>query len=384
MARGVNVNEIAKLIDCENIFDPVWFNWSFDGGWGSRLTKYKKKNSANGTFTPGIGNEVSIPKVYKKLQNNDFTEISGFYTAILCFFGEKVWKKLDFVEKIPKNSINKVVSALQCPEKYKDEVYEICHTEYDFVDFISAAAKLEKTNFDEKSAISVYKLQGKAAIFPLLCQMFYQNKGADRISPCLISQLPVQLTMQVSNYLSGCHFPVAVSPAVSELKWEENQNGWYLYANYEGDWAVLDVVGVGRVNLSNYALANRLNYLGGGGKAVPYLICWNWADIVDAYHYFGGDLLVRDLKNDIFNNYWFIFGKNSLLNVKFRDNYINFDKNLQISPNFNPSLISVDKNRAAYLLVDLEGNFIDYCKKKDVFYSDSEIFDWFEIGKMLK
>ena len=383
MANHVKVQEIARLIEQEP-FDMAWFSFDLGGGWGSRLTKYKKKGAAQGIFTPGIGNEVSINQVYQKLQNDDFSDIAGFYVAILCFFGDILYEKLDFVEKIPKNSINKVVSAQQCPVKYAEAIDEICHSDYDFIDFIKAAAKLEKTNFDENSAISVYKLQGDDAIYPLLCQMFYQNKGVEQLSPCLIDCLPVQLTMQVSNYLSGCHFPVAVSPAVSELKWEENQNGWYLYANYEGDWAVLDVVGVGRVNLSNYALANRLNYLGGGGVAVPYLICWNWADIVDAYHYFGGDLLVRDLKNDIFNNYWFIFGKNSLLNVKFRDNYINFDKNLQISPNFNPSLISVDKNRAAYLLVDLEGNFVDYCKKKDVFYSDSEIFDWFELGKMLK
>ena len=245
MANHVNIKALAELIECEHLFDPVWFSWDLGGGFGSRLTKYKKKNAAQGIFTPGIGNEVSIPKIYKKLQNNDFTEIAGFYVAILAFFGEKVWENLEFVEKIPKNSVNRLVSALQCPEKYKDEVYEICHSKYDFLDFISAAAALEKTNFDEKSAISVYKLQGDGVIFPLLCQMYYQNKGIEQLSPCLIDCLPVQLTMEVSNYLSGCHFPVAVSPAVSEFKWGENLNGHYLYAKYEGEWRVLDVVGVG-------------------------------------------------------------------------------------------------------------------------------------------
>ena len=60
MARGVNINDIAKIIECEDIFDPVWFNYSFNGGWGNRLAKYKKKGSGNGNFTPGIGYEVSI------------------------------------------------------------------------------------------------------------------------------------------------------------------------------------------------------------------------------------------------------------------------------------------------------------------------------------
>lgn len=382
MANHVNVQEIARLID-EEPFDMAWFSYDLGGGWGSRLTKYKKRNAAQGIFTPGIGNEVSIQKVYKKLQNDDFSEIAGFYVGILCFFGSTIYEKLDFVEKIPKNSINKVVSAQQCPERLQDEIYEICHGDYDFLDFISAASRLERTNFDEKSAISAYKLQGDAVIYPLLCQMFYSNKGVDKISPCLIPQLPVQLTVQVSNYVSGCHFPVVVSPAVDSFEWEENQNGWFLYANYEDEKVVVDVAGRGRVNLSNYALANRLNYLGGGGKTIPYLICWNWGDIIEAYHFFNSDLLIRDLKNDLFTNYWFIFGPESLINVRFRDNFINFDKNFLVEPNFNSSLISVDKHANAYLITDLAGNFVDYCDKKDVFYSDSEVFDWFELGKML-
>ena len=201
MANHVNVQAIGELIEQEP-FDMGWFSYDLGGGWGSRLTKYKKKGAAQGIFTPGIGNEVGIPKVYKKLKNGDFSEIAGFYVAILCFFGEKVYENLDFVEKIPKNSINKVVSALKCPERFKSEIHEICTTKYDFLDFISAAAKLERTNFDENSAISVYKLQGDACIFPLLCQMFYNNKGIAQLAPCLIAELPVQLTMQVSNYLS--------------------------------------------------------------------------------------------------------------------------------------------------------------------------------------
>ena len=383
MARTVKIDEIGRLID-EKPYNIPWFSFDLGGGWGSRLTKYNKKGAARGIITPGIGNEVSIIQVHKKLKNNDFTDIAGFYVAILCFFGEKIYEKLDFVEKIPKNSINKVVSAQKCPEHLKSEIYDICHGDYDFLDFISAASRLERTNFDEKSAISTYKLQGDAAIYPLLCQMFYVNKGVEQLSPCLIPQLPIQLTVQVSNYVSGCNFPVVVSPAVDNFEWQENQNGWFLYADYKGEKRVLDVAGVGSVNLSNYALTNRLNYLGGGGKAIPYLICWNWGDIIEAYHYFDSDLLIRDLKNDLFTNYWFVFGLDSLLSVRFRGGFINFDKNYLVEPNFNSSFISVDKHANAYLITDLAGNFVDYCDKKDVFYSDSEVFDWFELGKMLK
>ena len=383
MARSVDVKGIAELLG-GNVFDMTWFSYELMGGWGSKLTKYNKGGAARGSTIPGISNATGIPKVYKKLKNNDFSEIAGFYVGILCFFGEKIYENLDFVENIPKNSINKVVSGLQCPERFKDEIYEICHTKYDFLDFISAAAKLEKTNFDENSAISVYKLQGDAAIYPLLCQMFYVNKGIDCLTICLINDLNAQLSVEISDYLSGCAFPVAVSPKISATKWDFNDNGWFLYGKLGEKWLVMDCVGVGRLNLANYPLTNRINYLGSGGACLPYVICWNWSEIIEAQHYFGSELLVRDLKNTIFNHYWFNFGKKSLINVRFKEKTINFDKNLQVKPNFSPSLITLGKHREAYLTVNLNGDFINYCDKKDVFYSDYEVFDWFEIGKRLQ
>lgn len=383
MAKGVIINEIAKLID-EEPFEIVWENFNFTGGWGNRLAKYKKKGAARGIYNTGIGSNISIPKVYKKLKNNDFSDIAGFYVGILCFFSEKVWKKLKFVEKIPKNSINKVVSGLVCPIRYEEEMYEICHSEYNFIDFITAAHALEKTNFDKETAISVYKLQGDKAIFPLLCQIFYTNKGIEQLRPSLSNNAPVQLEIQVSKWVSGCHFPVMVSPSVSEFKWKINQNGHFLYGKYQDEWHVLDVAGVGNLCLGNYPLANRMNYFGSGGKTIPYAICWNWGDIIEAYHYFSTDLLIRDLKNDIFTHYWFILGLSSLLNVRFRDGHFGLEDDCRVVPSFDGSLISLEKRGVAYVTADLSGDFVDFCDKDDVFYSDREAYDWFEIGSMLK
>lgn len=375
MAKTVKIKEIGELIE-EKPYEMNWFSYSLGGSWGQKLTRYRKKGAAQGIISPGIGNEVSIIKVYKHLKNNDFSEIAGFYVAILCFFGEKIYENLDFVEKVPKNSVNTIVSTLKCPERFKDEIYEICHTKYNFIDFISAAYQLEKTNFDEKSAISVYKLQGDASIYQLLCQMFYVNKGIDGLSTSLINDLPINLSIEVSDYLSGCHFPVVVTPSVSQYRWLENQNGWFLYGSYRGEWLCLDVAGVGNFNLSNYPLANRLNFIGGGSKTLPYLICYNWADIMSAYHYFGSDLLIRDMKNDLFDNYWFIFGPESKINVSFSDGYINGKGDYQLYPKFNTTLIT---NRRTYLTLNLQGDFINYCDKEDVFYSKDEICDWFEL-----
>lgn len=384
MPRGVNIKAMAQLVDCQDIFDPVWFSYMFGGGFGSRLTKYNKKNAAQGIYTPGISNNISISQVYKKLQNHDFDEIAGFYVALLCFFGEKIYPKINFVEKIPKNSINYVVSQLKCPKKFQNEIYQICHTDYNFIDFIQAAYKLQRMNFNHKSAISVYKLQGNKAIFSILCQIYYNNKAISKKNICLANNTPIILDIPISNYLSGCTFPVVVCPSVNNIEWCENQNGWFLYGYYNNNRYVLDAAGQGRINLSNYALTNRLNYLGNGGQTIPYLICWNWGEVVNAYHYFHSTLLIRDLKNDLFNNYWFNFGLDSLINVRFKNEHINTKQDYQLKPNFDISAISTNKSQNTYLLLNLNGDFIDYCKKDDVFYSDSEVFDWFLLGSMLK
>ena len=133
--------------------------------------------------------------------------------------------------------------------------------------------------------------------------------------------------------------------------------------------------------LSNYALANRLNYLGGGGQCLPYVICWNWSEIIDAYRFFGSNLLVRDLKNTIFDHYWFNFGLNSLIDIEFQNNVINYRSDYEITVNVD---FDLPTSKKLYITVDLNGKFVKYCKKEDICYSKSEVFDWFEIAKQLK
>lgn len=382
MAKNIKIKEIGELIG-EKPFEMNWFSYDLGGGWGQKLTRYRKKGAAQGIFVPGIGNENGILKVYKKLKNNDFSDIAGFYVGILAFFGEKIYENLEFVEKVPKNSLNTIVATLKCPERFKNEIYEICYSEYDFLDFIKEANRLPTTVFDAKSVISVYNLQGKKAIYPLLCQMFYVNKGISEIHASLINDAPIDYQVKISDFFSGCHFPVCVSPSVTKFKWEENANGWFLYGFYCDEWVVIDVVGAGRVNLSNYVLANRLNYWGNGGKTIPYLICWNWGEIIDAYHYFSSDLLIRDLNNTFFDNYWFNFGLNSKINVHIVEGYINSDKDLQIHVDFNSKEHGVVRKNN-YITTNLNKDFIQLCDKEDVIFSDSEIFDILEIGDLLK
>ena len=380
MVKNIKIDEIGRLIG-EKPYHINWFNYDLGGGFGGVFRKNGTPNRHRGSVIQGINKDISVQKVMKLAKNGDFDEIAGFYPAIFLFFGQKFINKVEFTDVKTNNRISRLIDNLKGPKHLKSKIFDFVEEKFDFLDFLEACGRNSKLNFDLDSAISVYKLQGDRAIYPILCQIFYVNKGIEKLSVQLIEQLPVQLPVQVSNYVSGCFFPVAVSPSVSDFMWSENQNGHFLYAKYEGEWRVLDVVSSGSVNLSNYALTNRLNYLGNGGKCVPYLICWNWGEIIDAYHRFGGDLLIRDLKNTIFNHYWFNFGLNSFINVEYHNNVINDRSQYEIITDID---MDIPTGQRFYITIRLNGNFVQYCNKNDICYSKSEIYDWFELAKLLK
>lgn len=382
MAKTIKVAEIGRLIDEEPYIINDWFNYDLGSGFDGVFNgKRPGKTRNRGSVIQGINKDIDIQKVMKNANNGDFDEIAGFYPAIFLFFGKKFIDKVDFTDKAGRNRISRLIDNLKGPKHLKSEIYDFLEQKFDFLTFLEACGRNKKLNFDVKSAISVYKLQGDAAIYPIICQIFYVNKGIDNLGIKLIDDLPVHFDVQISNFVSGCHFPVAVSPSVSEFKCENTPNGHFLYAKYENEWRVLDVFGVGSVNLSNYALTNRLNYLGSGGLAVPWRICWNWGEIIEAYHYFGSNLLIRDLKNDIFSHYWFNFGLNSYINVSYENNLVNCRGNLTFPIDIRANIPTGQKH---FLTVQLNGNFVKYCEKNEICYSKEEICDWFELAELLK
>lgn len=381
MAKTIKVKEMGELIN-EEPFDMNWFSYNLGGGWGAKLNR-KNLNGINvGSFVQGINKDTSVQKVMKNANKGNFDDICGFYPAIFMFFGERFIDKVDFCDpKQSRHRISRLVDNLKAPKHLEDEIRHFVRQDFDFIAFIEACGRNDNLFFDADSAIAVYKLQGDASIYPLLCQMFYVNKGINCLTACLIDGLNTQLTVEISDYVSGCAFPVAVSPKVSATKWDFNDNGWFLYGKLGDDWLVMDCVGVGRMNLANYALTNRLNYLGGGGRCLPYIICWNWGEVIDAYHHFGSDLLIRDLKNTIFDHYWFNFGLSSYLNVEFQNNLINYRSDYEVSVEIGADIPTGQKH---YLTVQLDGTFVKYCDANDVCYSKAEVYDWFELASFLK
>lgn len=381
MPRAVNVEKIAEELG-EQPFDPIWASYVFGGGWGNHLTKYRRKGMSSGRFVPGLPQNRAIGPLKRGAEKGDFTGYAGFFSGILCFYGDRLWDKFTFIDNDNQNRINSIVQNLEAPISVKDDLYEICHSKYDFEAFVRAASTNDELSFDPDSVIAVYRLQGDKAIFQLLCQMFYVNRGVEKLNACLIDDLMVDLPIEVSNYFSGCAFPVVVSPKVTDFKWKTIDNGWFLYAKYNDEWRVVDVAGVGRVVLANNSLSNRLNYLANGGLVLPYLVCWNFGDIIEAYHYFGGDLLVRDLKNTLFDHYWFYFGADSKVCVRSKDGFINSESSNQVKF-FDGMRSDLSKSSINYLIIDLLGRHVGECRKEDIVFSDSEVKDILEIGQLL-
>lgn len=379
MAKTIKVKEIGELIG-EEPFDMTWFSYDLGGQWGAKLNKKGRKGRNIGSFVQGIDKDISVQKVMKDANNGNFNNICGFYPAIFMFFGKKFIDKVDFCDKNGRHRISRLVDNLKAPIHLESKIRDFVEQDFDFLSFLEACGNNDKLNFDLDSAIAVYKLQGDAAIYPILCQVFYVNKGIDCLTVCLINDLNAQLSVEISDYVSGCNFPVAVSPKISATKWDFNDNGWFLYGKLGEKWLVMDCVGVGRMNLANYALTNRLNYLGSGGECLPYVVCWNWGEVLEAYSYFKQDLLIRDLKNTIFDHYWFNFGKKSLINVEFQNNLVNCKGDFSFPIDID---IDISTGKKHYITVQMDGKFIKYCDKENVVFSKSEIFDWFELASYL-
>ena len=379
MAKTIKIDRIGELID-EKPFQIPWFAYDLGGNWGAKLSKSGRKKRNFGSVIQGIDKDISVQKVMKLANNGDFDEIAGFYPAIFLFFGKKFINEVDFVDGSSRNRISRLIDNLKGPKHLKDDIFAFLEQKFDFLAFLEACGRNDNLNFDLDSAISVYKLQGDQAIYPILCQIFYVNKGIDKLTVQMVDDLPVIFPIEVSDYVSGCNFPVVVSPSVVQFRWDSHQNGHFLYGFYDDSWLCMDVMSCGSINLSNYALADRINYLSAGGRSLPYVVCWNWMEIIEAVRHFDGKALIRDMRNTIFNHYWFNFGSDSLVNVEFRNNVINERSDYEITVDLQADIPTGKKQ---HLTVQLDGKFVKYCDKEDVCFSKSEIYDWFELIQML-
>ena len=379
MITNLFIDKIAQLID-EEPYDCIWMSYKLRDSNNRRLKGTIKRGEV---VQIKKRRDTSINNVLRNIKEKKYEKMVGFSIAILLFFGERVYKKMKFTSS-KAESINGCLTNNQtCPIKYREQIYDICHlNNIDFVEYIKEIHKTGILSFDLDATLKIYELQGEDAIFGILCQIFYKNDDIEIIYPGLIPNIPIKYDVEISDYISGCNFPVVVSPKVTKFKCEDNINGWYLYAKYNGKWHVMDVFGVGHNQLFKHKLLNRLNFLGGGGQALPFWICHNWDELIEAVRHFGGNGLIRDLNNDLFDHYWYNFGLDSLINVKFFSVYLNPHTDFAIEARGLRTLETDDK--VNYLTINLRKQLINECRKEDIVFTAEEIYDFFEIVEKIK
>lgn len=382
MSNGIDLQKIGEFIGYEPVEIP-WFNYELGGGYGGRLSKnadtFKK---THGSISIGTERNLKLSKVLNCLLKQDFTNIAGFYVGILAFFTEKILKNVEFCDDIKINSLYQLIVKRKINIKYYEKIKKIAKINFNFEDFLKEAANNPKLLFNLESALYVYRLQGNDAIFGILCQIFWINRYCNEFSVHLIDCLPITLPIKVEDWVSGCHFPVMVSPGSNEFKWKCNSNGWFLDQKIDNEWLTLDCVGTNFTILGDKPLANRINFISKGGKSVPYFICYNWGEVMHAVEVFQQKVLIRDLSNDIFNHYWFILGPKTKLNVKYIKNAIwGTSKYWKIPIQYN----NLSNHRNGHnITIDLNANFVQFCDKDDIIYGPSEAYDWLEIGAICK
>lgn len=377
MINNLVIEQAARLIE-EEPYDLVWMSYRIVGD-KKRLRGSVKRGEMVQIKKPAL---TRLDKVQKNIEEEKYDEMVGFSLAVLLFYGDVAFKNMKFIPSKGSNINACVTKYDSCPLKHKKTIEKICHSDIDFVEYLTNIHKTKILDFDLESALKVYKLQGNKAIFGILCQIFYKNDDIETIYPGLIPNIPIKYDVDISNYVSGCNFPVAVSPKVTEFKCEENLNGWYLYAKYKEKWHVLDVFGVGHNQLFNHQLGNRLNFLNGGGQPLPFVICHNWNELAEAVRQFGGNGLIRDLRNDLFSHYWFNFGLDSLINVSFSSVYINRGSVFELEARNLRTRATDDKTN--YLITNLRMELVGECERGDIVFSAEEIHDFFEIAEKIK
>ena len=310
----------------------------------------------------------------------------SFYLGLLIFCYEDLQDKFEYeeVKNINTVKIRKCVENLTFPEQARSLLPKLWDANITFEEFLKALSKEPKLNFNLDSALFVYKMQGKDAIFGILCQIYTVYDLDMEINVKLIHDLPIVYVPPVSDFVSGVFFPVVVTKYSRYLFWEENEYGVYLIDENGG---AIDCARSDDCDCFNDPLYNRLGLVYHSEYPTsPWRICWNWGEIVEAVKFFGGDVLVRGLSEGMLRSDWRRFGVNGLLVVNcFKTKIAGSGSSLK-RPNNVKCLkdieVNCEKNQVG--VVNLLGEMVDVKPEGRVVYTNEELEDWFELGRLCK
>lgn len=328
-----------------------------------------------------INYEIKVGSFMHRALNDDISGRMLSFAAGVCLFCLNNGVNLSFDRDMP-NNYTHLMAVLRddfhFPIKSEEKMQEIKQKSFDFRGFLEDLRDDINLFCDVDSAIFVYDLQGDEAIFHILCHVFTKFKRNIRFSCPLLLSCDIKKFPEISDYVSGTTFPVVVSPFSKKLRWQARNNGHFLETEIGGEWFVLDCAAVGHHIVGKESLSARKQFWTVGGDVVPYFVCYNWLDVVEAVGHFGTDVLIRDFRTDLFGGYWSKFGPNALIDVTITR------RKVGVGQKFNTG-VKVDwyTNDKRNCVLNLSGDIIKKESGQPCFSVD-EIKDWFELGALCR
>ena len=381
LAKIINIYTLAEELGLD-FYDPVWFRYSLGKGFGTRDTKkdvYAKYKKMGVRST--INKDMFVNKVLSSVNDNNYHDILGFYPGVLIFVLGDYQDKISWVSDTDyhHSKLNKCMQDLTFPVEFKDKLENLWKNLPDFNVFLDEIEKIGNSEINYESMKDVYKIQGKKAIFGILAQIFGDFPYSNVFSCHLMPNLEDFWVPEVNNLVSGCIFPVCVSPFVRNFKVSRTHNGTILQAFWHDEWWDFDIFDVGQWNLWRETLNQRRNYLK-NENVLPCLVCYNWLEVTQACNYWGEDVIVRECGQDLLDSRWFRFGKGGQVAVRLENRRFSV-------PHSSKTLngVKIDDNHGVdYAITTLDGRFVKQASKKDVVYTFDELSDWFELASFIE
>lgn len=381
MAKIIDIRAIAEKLDLD-FYEPVWFRYSLGKGFGTRDTKkdvkskYKKVGARSTT-----NKDMFVNKVLSSVDDLNYQDILGFYPGVLIFVLDDYQDKITWAENTDFHhaKLNKCMQDLTFPVELKPKIEKMWQNSPDFNVFLDEIEEFGDSEINYESAREVYKFQGKKAIFGILAQIFGDFPFSNAFSCHLLPNLDINWTPEVDNLVSGCIFPVCVSPFVHNFRISRTVNGTILQAFWHDEWWDFDIFEVGQWNLWSETLNQRRNFLK-NERVLPVFVCENWQEITQACNYWGEDVIVREFGQDLVNSRWFRFGLGGQIAVRLEGNRFSVPHSRKT---VNDTRID-DNHGVDYAITTLGGHFVKEASKQDVVYTFEELCDWFELANMIK
>lgn len=328
-----------------------------------------------------INYEIKVGSFTHRALNNDISGRMLSFAAGVCLFCLNNRTKIEFDRDMPNNYTHLMAvikDDFHFPINSESKIRKIIKKKYDFKQFLEDLRDDKNLFCDIDSALFVYDLQGKDAIFHILCHVFTKFKRNIRFSCPLLLSCDIKKFPEISDYVSGTTFPVVVSPFSKKLRWQARNNGHFLETEIGGEWFVLDCAAVGHRTIAKESLSARKQFWAAGGDVVPYFVCDNWLDVVEAVGHFGTDVLVRDFRTDLFGGYWSKFGPNALIDVTQKNGKIGVGRSYQTGIKVNWKT-----KEATNCTMDLSKKVRKKASRTPCFGVD-EVKDWFELGELCR